>query len=84
MRSAAAVVLLQQFALDSLVLAVEDCRRLFVVFALLVLADNTFLFNHSLEAFDCFLKVLVAFNGNACHTLFSPSSPAEVPQGFLV
>lgn len=65
----AAVVLLHKFASQSLVLAVKDGRRLFVVLALLVFADDSFLFNHSLETFDCLFQVLIVVNIDCCHVV---------------
>ena len=75
------VVLLHQLALQSLVLAVEDCRRLFVVFTLLPFTDNTF-FSTIL------LKRLIAFSRFSLSStlivaiVFSPSSPEKYLQEF--
>ena len=67
LRVVRSVVLFQELALERLVLAVKNCRGLFVVFALFVFADNAFFFNHSLEAFDSLFQVLIVVNADCCH-----------------
>lgn len=66
-----------KFACQSLVLAIEDGGRLFVVFALFPFADDAFFFNHAFKTLDCFFEILGIFNVNRRHNfhlLF-----AEVP-----
>ena len=63
------VVLLQKFALQGLVLAVADCRRFLIELALFVLADNSFFLDHSLEAFDSLLKILIVVYADCSHSL---------------
>ncbi len=49
--------LVQKLAFQSCFLLVINCRRLYEILTLFVLADDTFFLNHTLKAFDCFLKV---------------------------
>ena len=55
-------VLFHKLASQGLVLAVQNCGRLFVVLALFPFADDAFFFYHSLKAFDRFFKILRIFN----------------------
>jgi hypothetical protein len=68
-------VLLHQFSLKGLVLAVLDGGRLFKILPLLVLTDNTFFFYQTLEALDCFFQILGIINCNMCHYTHLPSEP---------
>lgn len=69
--SALVACLFHQLASQSLVLAIENCGRLFVVFAFFPFADDAFLFHHALETLDGFFEVLGIFNVNRRHVFFT-------------
>ena len=47
---------LHELPLERFPLPISDCGRFFEILSFLPLADDTFLFNHSLESLKCFLK----------------------------